>query len=310
MTVFPFRASVGLLAAALVSGCSLWETGPHLRLDVPIGVVLPALEVGAAPARLLVLGDQGTRDAAQFQVAAGLAKRHAAAPAQAVVLLGDNFYENGVSSVADPKWDGGFRLAYPASALAVPFYAVTGNHDYRQSAQPEYDYVDPEGRWILDSPAESLAVTIGGVPAAEIYLVDSTQVVEETLVGRRSVAWIIAAARASAAPVKILALHHAPVSHGMHGNSRLVAEAFQAEFDEGVFDLVVAGHDHDLELSTVGTVDFAVSGAGAKLRSLGTGASQVWGQSRLGFLELELNGTGYTLTFRDARAASLYTRTS
>ena len=45
-----------------------------------------------------------------------------------VVLLGDNFYEDGVASVDDPQWQTKFEDPY--ANIDLPFYAVLGNHDH------------------------------------------------------------------------------------------------------------------------------------------------------------------------------------
>ena len=57
------------------------------------------------------------------------------------VLLGDNFYPSGVSSVEDTKW----RLFTTFQNTAPVFYGVLGNHDYGGSidAQSEYAIVNP-----------------------------------------------------------------------------------------------------------------------------------------------------------------------
>ena len=47
-------------------------------------------------------------------------------------MLGDNFYDSGVTSVTDPLWKTDYFNLYPLSkpALQVPWYAIVGNHDY------------------------------------------------------------------------------------------------------------------------------------------------------------------------------------
>ena len=47
----------------------------------------------------------------------------------AFAFPGDNFYESGVDSISDDKWQTTFEAIYDAPALQVPWYAVLGNHD-------------------------------------------------------------------------------------------------------------------------------------------------------------------------------------
>lgn len=55
------------------------------------------------------------------------------APISAIIALGDNFYNNGVSSTNDYLWEDLWREIYlnPYPNLSqIPWYAVLGNHDY------------------------------------------------------------------------------------------------------------------------------------------------------------------------------------
>lgn len=48
-----------------------------------------------------------------------------------VIALGDNFYDNGVSSATDILWDYLWKDIYLGySSLRIPWYPVFGNHDY------------------------------------------------------------------------------------------------------------------------------------------------------------------------------------
>jgi len=67
-------------------------------------------------------------------------------------VLGDNFYDNGVTSTTDPLWTTYYRSLYTAPATFVPWYPVFGNHDYAgKHPQPEIDYFKErrDSRWIF-----------------------------------------------------------------------------------------------------------------------------------------------------------------
>merc|ERR1719453_1406969 len=53
--------------------------------------------------------------------------------AQFVIALGDNFYDDGVTSTHDELWDTAFHDIYSSKPLHVPWFAVLGNHDYHSS---------------------------------------------------------------------------------------------------------------------------------------------------------------------------------
>lgn len=265
------------------------------------------------PVRIYALGDQGmgTTDAPadrfQYRVGQALASRQAAAPAEAVLLLGDNFYPGGVSSTADPQFETAFRDPYPAAALPLPFWVVLGNHDHLPggSAQAQYDYADPEGRWILDRPDDVRQIEWDGRPVAEVYLFDSDPLVRGVGGASAQAAALVARARNSSVPWKILALHHPLRSSGLHGNTPQTAQAFGAAADSGVFQLVLAGHDHNLEVQRTPESDHVVAGGGGAPPRAWPAASAspqtLWGQGSLGFVEVEMTAQDLTLRFWDAQ---------
>ena len=73
----------------------------------------------------------------------------------AILLVGDNFYECGVSSAGDPH----FAMYAPLMQLGVPMFVVLGNHDYGDAGsgshctnanpQAEVDHKDATGNWRL-----------------------------------------------------------------------------------------------------------------------------------------------------------------
>ena len=103
-----------------------------LLLATLASATLPQVQLTprTATLRLAVTGDTGEGAAA---VAKAIARVHAAAPVDAILLTGDNFYPCGIGSVDDPRWS----LARPLTAIGVPVFPVLGNHDYCGKAVPE-----------------------------------------------------------------------------------------------------------------------------------------------------------------------------
>src|SRR4051794_19915074 len=99
----------------------------------PVGNARIALTVidGGEPSdagivRFIALGDTGKGNPGQYQVGAAMGTHCATFGCDFVVLLGDNFYPNGVGSTDDPQWETAFKKPY--ETVNVPFYAVLGNH--------------------------------------------------------------------------------------------------------------------------------------------------------------------------------------
>eukprot|EP01041_Mallomonas_annulata_P012281 gene12281-25829_t len=75
-----------------------------------------------------------------------------------LISLGDNFYNNGVSSVTDSLWKTLYTNVYNYDSLQIPWYAILGNHDYGTSKtvgnpQAQIDYASQkiDNRWNMDS---------------------------------------------------------------------------------------------------------------------------------------------------------------
>ena len=102
----------------LVAGCSTDDPVP-----APVTTGPPA-----GGLRFVALGDTGTGDDGQLMVADAMKAKCNRDGCAFAVLLGDNIYESGPTSVDDPQWDEKFEVPY--ADLDMPFYAVLGNHDY------------------------------------------------------------------------------------------------------------------------------------------------------------------------------------
>ena len=97
------------------------------------------------------------------------------------VALGDNFYNNGVTSDVDPLWKLYYRDLYTAPATQVPWYAVLGNHDYYGTHTPEaqinYYLNKRDKRWNLPSHQYTKTWSIPGTHGMtlQIVFIDTVQ---------------------------------------------------------------------------------------------------------------------------------------
>mmetsp|Transcript_4049 Transcript_4049/g.4964 ORF Transcript_4049/g.4964 Transcript_4049/m.4964 type:complete len:331 (+) Transcript_4049:409-1401(+) len=68
---------------------------------------------------------------------------------EAIVLLGDNFYPNGVASVEDSRFDKCFENIFVQEDFKCNFQVVLGNHDHCGNIQAQIDYTQISDRWDL-----------------------------------------------------------------------------------------------------------------------------------------------------------------
>ncbi len=89
-----------------------------------------------AAAELLMVGDWGYDDnyVTQSAVAKGMRQfvRQHGIKAQALLMLGDNWYGELAGGVDSPRWQTQFEEMYSADVFACPAYAIPGNHDYQR----------------------------------------------------------------------------------------------------------------------------------------------------------------------------------
>ena len=290
-------------------GCSL-ET---IELPLFDYYVLPEKTFSGDSARILLFGDSGSGTEIQSDVSRGMALRHSINPFDFAIMLGDNFYEMGVRSVSDPQFDTKFRYMYPVSDFSFPFYVVLGNHDYYGNALAQYNYKDPDGRWIAPSPAYLQPLSFSDNRSVDIYFLDS-KYISESSYSKIIFEWVSENITSRHADLNILATHYPFYSSGEHGDDEDMLRLFTPLFSAGLIDITVSGHDHDLELQGRDrngdgiTELFIVSGSASKSRNITPGPYSEYASSEYGFCELTLSPSETVAAFYDKFGDILFTK--
>lgn len=285
MSKWAIRAAIVLSACLLAaSSCGLGFSASVCR---PPYTVSPA-QAGTHYLRFYALGDTGSGNASQQAVADSLAQFHADFGGSFALLLGDNFYEDGVSSTDDPQWASKFEDMYDPSVLDFPFYAVLGNHDYHLDEQAQVDYtaVYPASRWEMPARYYAFSQVLPDGTRIDFFGLDGYTVATEDA----QLTWLQAALAASTADWKIVFSHYPLYSNGVHGdNPALISRLSQTLADGGV-DLYVSGHDHDLQiLEPVNGTCFMISGAGSRPRDTQCLDNTVYANDQLGFMAFRVS---------------------
>ncbi len=133
----------------------------------------PRRPLFSTPAAILAVGDWG-RDghAGQKSVAAVLARVASAERNVRIVSTGDNFYDNGVKSVADVQFNSSYEDIYNIyeSLSSTPFWPVLGNHDHIGNALAQIAYSTRSPQW--DMPARFYARSLH--PSLLLVFLDTT----------------------------------------------------------------------------------------------------------------------------------------
>jgi 3',5'-cyclic AMP phosphodiesterase CpdA len=197
--------------------------------------------------KFVAIGDNGTGDRPQYEVAQQMVNIHSTFPFDLVIMLGDNMY--GGQTPAD--FVRKFERPYAALLAAnVKFQASLGNHDrpenvsyhlYNMNGQRYYTYVRSNVRF---------------------FALDST------LMSSKQLAWLETALKESREDWKICYFHHPLYSNASrHGSSvdlRLLLEPIFVKYGVNV---VFSGHDHVYErIKPQRGIHYFVSGAAGQLR--------------------------------------------
>ncbi len=215
-------------------------------------------------------------------------------PIRFVVSTGDNFYNFGVSGVADPKWRTSFEDVYTKKSLKVPWYVALGNHDYRGSVQAQIDYSATSPRWRMPARSFTVVEPHGGPPLLELFVLDTNPFLgayrsffSMTKVSgqdpARIRAWLEKELAASTAPWKIVVGHHTIYSCGAHGDTPELAREIVPLLERYRVPLYVNGHDHSLQHLVVGGIHYVTSGAGSSLTKVHPDPRAVFARSANGF---------------------------
>lgn len=221
----------------------------------------------------LSIGDWGCPGAIQDSVAAAMAKESGA---RFILAVGDNFYEDGVSSTRDALWDEVWAGVYHKlpNLVQMPWYACLGNHDYRKNPLAQIEYSKVDERWNMPNLYYNFVKELPDGSRCNFIMIDTQQLDDRDEHSKREICdkhmqWLEATLKANTCEWIIACGHYPLFSVGMHGgNSRLRAKLTPL-FEKYGVDMFVSGHNHNLE-HTVTEYDMhqIVTGTAGKTRPI------------------------------------------
>jgi tartrate-resistant acid phosphatase type 5 len=252
--------------------------------------------------RFLIFGDWG-RDGQfhQTDVATQMGLAAEARKCRLIISVGDNFYDKGVQTATDSQWKSSFEEIYTASSLAVPWYVILGNHDYKGRPEAQLDYAKTHPNWKMPARYFSALEPITKTENVEFFFIDTSPFVEEyrTKEGMRDqivsqntnaqVAWLDQALSNSKATWKIVIGHHPIFSGGSeHGDQPELIREINPLLEKHGVPAYFNGHDHDLQHIVRGSVEYFNTGAGSKVRPPGPTEGSRFYKGTPGFMAVSL----------------------
>ena len=224
-----------------------------------------------------VLGDFGTGEREQYQLADQMAKLHTRFVYEIVVTVGDNLYGSERPQDFVKKFEAPYK---PLLDAGVKFYASLGNHDARE--QSRYKLFNMEGRtyYTFKAPKEDV----------RFFALESDYPKPE------QIAWLEKELENSNEKWKIPYFHHPLYSSGeRHGSDLTLRQTLEPLFIKYGVSVVLTGHDHFYErIKPQNGILYFVVGSGGKLRGgnidRNSGLTAKGFDTDLAFLAAEISG--------------------
>jgi len=224
--------------------------------------------------RFAAIGDMGTGEPAQYEVAKQMLQVHQKFPFTFVMMLGDNIY--GGKSPAD--FQKKFEVPYkPLLDAGVQFYAALGNHD--DPNERFYKLYNMDGQ-------QYYSFKKGNV---RFFVLDSNYLDPKQL------AWLEKELANAGTDWKICYFHHPLYSSGaFHGSSSELRVVLEPLFLKYGVQAVFAGHDHVYErVKPQKGIYYFTEGASGELRVgnlRNTGLTAAGYDKDRSFLSVEISG--------------------
>jgi acid phosphatase len=218
---------------------------------------------------MFALGDWGSGGPGQKAVAATLERAASRYHPRHVLLLGDNFYETGVTGVSDPQWQTKFEAMYVGPDLQIPFYAVLGNHDYLTpgSADAEVAYSALSTRWRMPQRYYTLVDTVWLDQARSVtvrYVALETDALVRGVQVDEQLSWLDSVLTVNTADWTVAFGHHPMFGSGAYGDTPVLDQLVQPRFETGGVQVYLAGHAHNLQvIGSRNGITYVISGGGA-----------------------------------------------
>ena len=259
---------------------------------------------------LIALGDTGQPNTTQRSVARAMSEWAGDNHVGLVLLLGDNFYEDGVRSVDDPQWETSFEIPFELAGLDVPFYAVLGNHDYRGDASAQIAYKGRTHRWTMPSNYYSFTQPVGADQEALFVALDTNTITGDEPEAVQQRDWLRRTLRGSRARWKIAFGHHPLRSGADHGRQRQLVNQVEPIFESEGLDLYLCGHQHyQSVLKGPGKTLHVISGTASEPRQAEWNNQTLWASDEPGFCSIDLTPDAIFLRLVNSRSATLYSHT-
>jgi DNA repair exonuclease SbcCD nuclease subunit len=208
--------------------------------------------------KFAAIGDNGTGNKPEYQIADKLAAAHEKFPFGFVVMMGDNLYGGENPNDFVDKFERPYQALLKAG---VKFYATLGNHD-DPARQISYEKFNMGGKHYY---------TFKPQQGVRFFSLDSNYM------DKRQLDWFETELKASTSEWKIVYFHHPIYSSGeKHGSNMELRTAIESLMVKYGVDVVMNGHEHFYErLKPQKGINYFIVGSSGQLREGNIGKTEL-----------------------------------
>ena len=226
------------------------DAPPPQSVQTPAGPAAIPLSMPnkAGSLKFGVLGDFGTGEPQQYEMAAQIARVHQQFKFNLMLLVGDNLY----GSERPQDYQQKFEIPYkPLLDAGVEFRAALGNHDSREQRKYPKFNMNSEYYYSFKAPSESVRFIA----------------LESTYPTLKQIVWLEKQLKESNEDWKIVYFHHSLYcSAGRHGSDVQLRDKLEPLFVAYNVSVVFTGHDHVYERTKPQKdIVYFVAGSGGKV---------------------------------------------
>jgi len=296
----------------------LWASSVNAQ-----GIINPE-KLPANALNFMVASDMGRRGVSeQKNIAVLMGKEADYNKINFIAVAGDPIHDDGVKSTDDSEWKDKFENIYTASSLMkIPWYVVSGNHEYHGSVQAILDYSKLSVRWKAPARYYSIGKTIDAAgnkclfvfidtaPLIDKYRADSSYSDAGKQDMQKQLDWIDSTLVTSKDRWKIVIGHHPVYSD----TEKAETERTDMQKRVGVIlekrkaDVYICGHIHNFQhIKPQGkTVNYIVNSSASQSRAVKNTDGTLFCNPNPGFSLCSVTRENFNFSFIDHKGETVY----
>jgi len=240
-----------------------------------------------------------------------------------IAVAGDPIHDDGVKSTDDSEWKDKYENIYTAPSLMnIPWYVVSGNHEYHGSVKAILDYSKVSGRWKAPARYYSIERTIGAgnnkclfvfidtAPLIDKYRIDGSYSDAGKQNMEKELKWIDSTLVSSNDRWKIVIGHH-PVyadTEKAEAERTDMQKRVGAIIEKRKADVYICGHIHSFQhIKPAGkTVNYIVNSSASQSRTVNNTNGTLFCNPDPGFTLCSVTKKKFTFSFINHRGETIY----